>query len=59
MQVTFDVDTADLHEAITCLTKAGLRFLNSHQHTLEDLFLRHYGDDLAADFDRHDEQPRW
>jgi ABC-2 type transport system ATP-binding protein len=47
MQVTFDVDTRDLHEAITCLTKAGLRALNSHQHTLEDLFLRHYGDDLA------------
>ncbi len=58
MEVTFDVDTEDLDAAIACLSRAGLRGLSSHRHTLEDMFLRHYGDDLAPDLALHDEPRR-
>ncbi len=48
-RVAFDVDTAHLAGAIACLSEAGLRTLASSPPTLEELFLRHYGDELAAD----------
>ncbi|MFC7448098.1 ATP-binding cassette domain-containing protein [Rhodococcus daqingensis] len=44
----FQVDTADLDAAITHLTRFGIRTLTSQPPTLEELFLRHYGDELAA-----------
>lgn len=46
--VSFDVDGDDLPAAIEFLTANGMRSLVCHPPTLEQLFLRHYGDDLAA-----------
>jgi ABC-2 type transport system ATP-binding protein len=43
-QVRFDVDTIHLAPAIQCLSEAGIRTLTSTPPTLEELFLRHYGD---------------
>jgi ABC-2 type transport system ATP-binding protein len=47
--VRFDVDTVHLAGAVRRLSDAGLRSLASHPPTLEELFLRHYGDELAED----------
>jgi ABC-2 type transport system ATP-binding protein len=41
----FDVDTAHLDEAVRALSAFGVRSLTSTPPTLEELFLRHYGDD--------------
>jgi ABC-2 type transport system ATP-binding protein len=43
----FDVDTAQLDVAMKHLTALGIRSLTSQPPTLEELFLRHYGDELA------------
>jgi polyether ionophore transport system ATP-binding protein len=43
----FDVDTAQLDGAITHLIGFGIRTLTSQPPTLEELFLRHYGDEIA------------
>jgi ABC-2 type transport system ATP-binding protein len=43
-QVRFDVDTKDLDEVVRRLGDLGVRNLESHPPTLEELFLRHYGD---------------
>ncbi len=48
-RVHFDVDTAHLDEAMRHLTGFGIRSLSSHPPTLEELFLRHYGDTAAED----------
>jgi ABC-2 type transport system ATP-binding protein len=47
--VAFDVDTDHLDELVRHLAQFGIRSLTSHPPTLEELFLRHYGDELAAD----------
>ena len=47
-RVRFAVDGAHLDEALKALTKFGVRSLISHPPTLEELMLRHYGDELAA-----------
>ncbi|MBF6214035.1 ABC transporter ATP-binding protein [Nocardia puris] len=47
-RIRFDVDGAALDEAIARLGAAGIRSLTSHPPTLEELMLRHYGDELAA-----------
>ena len=47
--VSFDVDTDHLTAAVRALSDLGLRSMTSHPPTLEQLFLRHYGDELAAD----------
>lgn len=47
-RVSFDVDEADLDEAIRRVSALGVMSLTSHPPTLEALFLRHYGDQLAA-----------
>jgi ABC-2 type transport system ATP-binding protein len=47
--VRFDVDTVHLAAAVRALSEAGLRTLVSNPPTLEELFLRHYGDELAED----------
>jgi ABC-2 type transport system ATP-binding protein len=44
----FDVDGPDLGAAIAHLATFGIRSLVSQPPTLEELFLRHYGDELAA-----------
>jgi ABC-2 type transport system ATP-binding protein len=46
-RVSFDVDTDALDGAVAQLVDAGLVSLTSHPPTLEELFLRHYGDELA------------
>jgi len=45
--VRFDVDTDHLDDAVRRLGELGVRGLSSHPPTLEELFLRHYGDDPA------------
>jgi len=47
--IRFQVDTVHLDAAIATLSKAGLRSLTSSPPTLEELFLRHYGDELSAE----------
>ena len=47
-RVRFAVDGAHLDEVLKALTKFGVRSLTSHPPTLEELMLRHYGDELAA-----------
>lgn len=47
-RIRFDVDGDALDSAVARLSEAGLRSLTSHPPTLEELMLRHYGDELAA-----------
>jgi ABC-2 type transport system ATP-binding protein len=42
----FDVDTAQLDETVRRLSGFGVRSLTSTPPTLEELFLRHYGDEI-------------
>jgi ABC-2 type transport system ATP-binding protein len=44
----FDVDTSQLDGVLRHLTRLGIRSLTSQPPTLEELFLRHYGDEIAA-----------
>ena len=48
-EVRFQVDTAHLGEAIAALSAAGIRTLICQPPTLEELFLRHYGDQLERE----------
>ncbi len=48
-RVRFDVDNDHLDAAVRALGELGLRSLVSHPPTLEELFLRHYGDELARE----------
>jgi ABC-2 type transport system ATP-binding protein len=50
--VRFAVDGDHLDDAVRALGGFGIRALTSHPPTLEELMLRHYGDDLAAVEDR-------
>ena len=52
--VRFEVDTDHLDVAIRRLGELGVRSLVSHPPTLEELFLRHYGDELAKEPERID-----
>ncbi|GAA3500502.1 ABC transporter ATP-binding protein [Streptomyces prasinosporus] len=47
-RVRFAVDGGHLDAAVRRLTEFGIRSLVSHPPTLEELMLRHYGDELAA-----------
>jgi ABC-2 type transport system ATP-binding protein len=51
--VKFDVDTKELDGVLRELTNVGVRSLTSQPPTLEELFLRHYEADLAAETGRH------
>jgi ABC-2 type transport system ATP-binding protein len=53
--VHFHVDTVDLAAAVARLSEAGIRSLVSNPPTLEEMFLRHYGDELAGEQRAHDE----
>ncbi|MDK1473058.1 ABC transporter ATP-binding protein [Streptomyces sp. 549] len=46
-RVRFAVDGNHLDAAVRHLSDAGIRSLTSHPPTLEELMLRHYGDELA------------
>jgi ABC-2 type transport system ATP-binding protein len=48
----FDVDTDHLDAALRHLTELGVRSLSSQPPTLEELFLRHYGDELSHEPER-------
>src|SRR6266581_3734662 len=54
--VRFEVDTDHLGAAVRRLAELGVRSLVSHPPTLEELFLRHYGDALAKEPERIDVQ---
>jgi ABC-2 type transport system ATP-binding protein len=54
-RVEFDVDTHQLQTAMACLLEAELVSLQSSPPTLEEMFLRHYGDELARDLARTDD----
>jgi ABC-2 type transport system ATP-binding protein len=47
-RVTFDVDSDHLDAAVTALAPLGVRSLMAHPPTLEELFLRHYGEEVPA-----------
>ncbi|MFE9771377.1 ABC transporter ATP-binding protein [Streptomyces sp. NPDC005931] len=47
-RVRFAVDGGHVDGAVRRLTEFGIRSLISHPPTLEELMLRHYGDELAA-----------
>ncbi|KOG30693.1 ABC transporter ATP-binding protein [Streptomyces resistomycificus] len=47
-RVRFAVDGGHVDRAVRKLTEFGIRSLISHPPTLEELMLRHYGDELAA-----------
>ncbi|MCC5032567.1 ABC transporter ATP-binding protein [Streptomyces sp. WAC 00631] len=47
-RVRFAVDGTHLDGAIRKLSEFGIHILTSHPPTLEELMLRHYGDELAA-----------
>jgi ABC-2 type transport system ATP-binding protein len=53
-RVRFAVDGEHLAAAITHLSGLGIRSLTSHPPTLEELMLRHYGDELAPAGDSND-----
>jgi len=46
-RVTFGVDSTNLDRAVRLLGELGVQSLTSQPPTLEELFLRHYGDELA------------
>jgi ABC-2 type transport system ATP-binding protein len=48
-RASFDVDTVNLDEAVRHLTRFGIRSLTSRPPTLEELFLRHYGDEIERE----------
>jgi ABC-2 type transport system ATP-binding protein len=54
--VRFDVDTDHLDPAVRRLGELGVRSLVSHPPTLEELFLRHYGDELMKEPERIDRE---
>ncbi len=55
-RVQFDIDTDHLDLAVRRLSELGVRSLVSHPPTLEELFLRHYGDELAKETERADSE---
>lgn len=48
-RVRFQVETAQVDAALRVLLDAGVRSLTSQPPTLEELFLRHYGDQVEGD----------
>ncbi|NED97838.1 ABC transporter ATP-binding protein [Phytoactinopolyspora alkaliphila] len=47
-RVRFAVDGQHLNDAVQALSRFEIRSLTSHPPTLEELMLRHYGDELSA-----------
>ena len=47
-RVHLEVDTTQLDAVLDLLQTGGVRSLESQPPTLEDLFLRHYGDQLVT-----------
>ena len=55
-QVRLDVDSEHLDEVMRRLAELGVTSLVSHPPTLEELFLRYYGDELAREPERQTAQ---
>jgi ABC-2 type transport system ATP-binding protein len=53
-RVRFDVDSVHLDVVVQRLGELGVRSLVSHPPTLEELFLRHYGDELSHETESAD-----
>jgi ABC-2 type transport system ATP-binding protein len=53
-RASFEIDTHGLDAVLDALRRVGVRSLTSQPPTLEELFLRHYGDEIA-DVARKDE----
>jgi ABC-2 type transport system ATP-binding protein len=49
LRANFEVDTTSLGAALEALGRFGIRTLTSQPPTLEELFLRHYGEDVATE----------
>jgi ABC-2 type transport system ATP-binding protein len=47
-RVVFDVDSDSLDGAVAALSALGIRSLTAHPPTLEELFLRQYGEEVGA-----------
>ena len=47
-RIAFDVDSDHLDAAVTALAGLGVRSLAAHPPTLEELFLRQYGDEVGS-----------
>ena len=47
-RVTFDVDSDHLDAAVQALAALGVRSLTAHPPTLEELFLRQYGEEVTT-----------
>lgn len=56
-EISFSVDSRHLDASIGFLSTYGLESLVSHPPTLEELFLRHYGDELA-DIEQPNRKPQ-
>ncbi len=56
--VAFDVDTDELGRVLAYLTQFDVRSLTSTPPTLEELFLRHYGDELEMEREDHEKAGR-
>lgn len=48
-RVHFDIDTVNIGDAMARLGEFGIQSLTSQPPSLEELFLRHYGDELQAE----------
>jgi ABC-2 type transport system ATP-binding protein len=48
-RVDFEVDTDRLSDVLATMTSSGILTLTSQPPTLEELFLRHYGDEVVAE----------
>ncbi len=54
LRASFEIDTAAIDGALAVLQQAGVRSLTASPPTLEELFLRHYGDELPGAGSRED-----
>ncbi|MFD6134764.1 ATP-binding cassette domain-containing protein [Isoptericola sp. NPDC056618] len=49
VRVTFDVDNSEMGRVLPAVSALGVRSFTAQPPSLEELFMRHYGDELAAD----------
>ena len=54
-RATFEVDTDALDRVLQYLAPLGVRRLTSAPPTLEELFMRHYGDEVATETRLHEQ----
>ncbi|GAB6936832.1 ATP-binding cassette domain-containing protein [Isoptericola variabilis] len=49
IRVTFDVDNSEMGRVLPAVSALGVHSFTAQPPSLEELFMRHYGDELAAD----------